>query len=134
MKLPTPFLIVPSAFFLQPIIRGSYSSLNIIPSLTLFCAISSFLRSSASIYILLNLYILNTLPFLPTLFCLKKIGPGDAIKIAGAKKIVRMSVIKQPTKPPKISNSLFAIQSYSLIEFMLTVNTWFSPILSNCLR
>ena len=77
MKFPTPFLIVPSGSFLLPMIRGSKSSLNIMPSCTRFSFMSSALRSSASMYILRNLYIWNIFPFFPTRVCLKKIGPGD---------------------------------------------------------
>ena len=44
-----------SGSILLPMIRGSKSILNIMPSLTRFCAISSFLRSSASMYMLRNL-------------------------------------------------------------------------------
>ena len=79
MKFPTPFLIVPSGSFLLPMIRGSKSSLNIMPSCTRFSFMSSALRSSASMYILRNLYIWNIFPFFPTRVCLKKIGPGDWI-------------------------------------------------------
>lgn len=51
MKFPIP---LPGPFSL-PITRGSFSILNIRPSLTRFCFISSFFRSSASMYILRNL-------------------------------------------------------------------------------
>ena len=60
---PIPVFLVPSGRILFPITRGSKSILNIRPSLILFCAISSALRSSASMYILRNLYILNGFPF-----------------------------------------------------------------------
>jgi hypothetical protein len=50
---------------------------------------------------------LNSLPFLPTLCCLKNSGPGDSasrgiavISIIGADNI-------QPTMPKNISNTLF---------------------------
>ena len=75
INCPMPVFFVPSGSILLPMILGSKSILNII----LFCAMSSFFRSSASMYILLNLYILNFLPFLPIRSCAKKIGPGDAI-------------------------------------------------------
>ena len=99
MKLPNPF---PAPFSL-PMIRGSFSILNIYPSSTSFIANNSCLRSSASGYILRNLYILKSLPFLPTRICEKKIGPGDLIHINGAKITVKIPVKRQPTKPPTIS-------------------------------
>ena len=77
INCPIPVFLVPSGRILFPMILGSKSILNISPSLILFCAISSFFRSSASIYMLRNLYILNFLPFRPILSCAKKIGPGE---------------------------------------------------------
>lgn len=50
-----PLFIVPSGRRLLPMMRGSKSSLNIIPSDTRFSAASAALRSSASRYILRNL-------------------------------------------------------------------------------
>ena len=51
---------------LFPITRGSKSILNIFPSPSLFSFISSAFLSSASMYMLRNLYILNFFPFFPT--------------------------------------------------------------------
>ena len=55
MKLPMPVFFVPSGRISLPMTRRSKSSLNIMPSLTRFCFISSFFRSSASMYMLRNL-------------------------------------------------------------------------------
>ena len=88
------------------VILGSSSILNISPFIS-FLSSSSFLRSSASIYIDLNLYILNLLPFLPILVCEKKTGPLESILIAGARKIVKIPVMISPTIPPSISSPLF---------------------------
>ena len=66
MKSPTPVLCVPFGSTLFQITLGSKSILNIFPSPSLFSFMSSALRSSASIYMLRNLYILNFFPFFPT--------------------------------------------------------------------
>ena len=102
INCPIPVFFFPFGSTLLPMILGSKSILNIIPSPTLFCAISSFFRSSASIYMLRNLYILNFLPFLPILSCEKNIGPGDAMYIAGPTNIMMISVNRQPTRPPTL--------------------------------
>ena len=96
------------------VIRGSLSILNIKPSI-LFLFISSFFRSSASIYIERSLYMLNILPFLPTLGCLKISGPGDSIRsgIAVIKIIGRETI--EPIREPKISKTLFMKDSQNVI-------------------
>ena len=103
IKSPMPVFFVPSGSILLPITRGSKSILNILPSPSLFSFISSALRASASIYILLNLYILNFLPFFPTRSWAKKIGPGELIYMAGATKINIIPVSRHPTSPPAMS-------------------------------
>ena len=55
IKLPMPVFLVPSGKILLPMTRGSKSSLNILPSATRFCFISSAFLASASMYMLLNL-------------------------------------------------------------------------------
>ena len=105
---PIPFFLVPSDRILLPMTLGSKSILNILESLMVFCAMSSFLRSSASMYMLRNLYILNILPFNPTLSCLKKIGPGDLMYMIGPMNMVRISVNTLPTRPPIISAVLLS--------------------------
>ena len=64
MKFPIPVFFVPSGRISFPITRGSKSSLNIFASPSLLSFISSAFRSSASKYMLLNLYSLNRFPTL----------------------------------------------------------------------
>ena len=66
MKSPMPVFFRPSGRILFPMTRGSKSSLNIFPSPSLLSFINSAFRSSASRYMLRNLYILNRFPFFPT--------------------------------------------------------------------
>ena len=106
IRFPIPFLMVPSGSFFAPIILGSKSSLNIMPSCIRFSVISSALCSSASMYMLRNLYILNFFPFLPTRICEKNIGPGDFMNIIGPIITVSKSVNTEPTSPPAISVAL----------------------------
>ena len=56
-------------------------------------------------YMLRNLYILNFLPFRPIRVCLKKMGPGDLMKMIGAMKMKMMSVMRHPTMPPMMSRT-----------------------------
>ena len=133
IKFPIPFFTVPSGSCLQPMIRGSKSSLNISPSVTLFSAASCALRSSASVYILRNLYSLNFFPFFPTRIWEKNTGPGDWILMAGARNRNRIPVSTHPTSPPIISNRRFTNSSPVEIVLMLVVNTVYPPRRStNC--
>ena len=77
MKLPMPRLMVPSGSFFAPMMRGSKSSLNIMPSLTRFCSIRSFFIASAPITMERIFRKLNLRPLHPTRTCLNRIGPGD---------------------------------------------------------
>ena len=108
IKFPNPFFTVPSGITLHPIIRGSASILNISPPPTRFLSISSFFRSSASMYMLRNLYILKRFPFLPILSCMKNTGPGDTASITGASTRNRIPVAMHPATPPAISMARFA--------------------------
>ena len=104
MKFPMPFGFPFLSFFSLPMILGSSSILNIRSLDILFCFSSSALRSSASRYMLRNLYILKTFPFFPILSWAKKTGPGDFLLMAGAMKMYRIPVKMQPKKPATMSN------------------------------
>ena len=112
------------------IILGSFSILNIIPSLFSFCSFSFSLSSSASITILRNFIILNILPFLPTRFWIKNIGPFDFILIIGPIIIVSTIVITLPIIPNTISIILFTIYWIGLIATRVEVKKVVSTIFS----
>ena len=59
------------------------------------------------IFMLLNLCNLKYLLFCPSLFCVKKIGPGSSIKIARERPIKIGERITNPPKDNTTSNALF---------------------------
>jgi hypothetical protein len=62
---------------------------------------------SASVNIVLNFTTKNVLPFLPTLFCLKKTGPGDVSPMQIATNKNGMHSTARPRAEKKMSKRRF---------------------------
>ena len=130
MNSPIPVFFVSSGMISLPIIRGSKSNLNIMPSLTRFWLINSCFRASASMYMLRILYILNFRPFCPMRSCLYKIGPGDFSLMIGPTITMAINAARLSTRPPMMSIARFTISCPGVAMFMLLVTTAMSAIFS----